>query len=91
MGQYIITKKSTIIKNNRDGKDHSRVTPAEKPCANAYISDLIDVNGNTQSRYMIDLNGIGDLYNLEKENQVNTLLRKNKDFPDYIAIVLEDI
>lgn len=89
--EYIITKRSTIIKNNRDGKDHSRVTQKERPCEEAYVKDIIDNEGNVQSRYFIQLETIDDLFHFEKKYQVNTLLRKNKEFPEYIAIVMDDV
>lgn len=89
--EYIITRRSTIVRNNKDGKDHSRVTRREKPCDEAYISDIIDVDGNVQSRYFIELETIDDLFALEKKYRLNTLLRTNKEFPDYIAIIMDDL
>lgn len=91
MQEYIVTRKSIIRRNNKDGKDHSHVTKGERPCEEAYIKDIVDVDGNVQSRYFIEINSVDELFEFERKYQVNTLLRVNKEFPDYIAIVMDDV
>ena len=89
--EYLITRKSIIKRNNHDGRDHSKVSSKDRPCEEAYVKDVIDYHGNIQSRYFIELNSVTELFEFERKYKVHTSLKRNKEFPNYIAIIMEDV
>ena len=65
-------------------------TEREKPCEEAYLKEVLDVEGNKCSRYFIDLDTITDLDKLGEKYDTDVLVTKNLDFPEYTAIILYD-
>lgn len=90
MSEYIITRASIINRCNHDGKLHLMFTEKEKPCEEAYLKELMDVDGNLCSRYFINLNSIEDVDLLGTKYDVDVLITRNLNFKDIIALVLYD-
>lgn len=65
-------------------------TEKEKPCEEAYLKEVLDVEGNKCSRYFIDLDTITDLDKLGEKYDTDVLVTKNLDFPKYTALILYD-
>ncbi len=65
-------------------------TEKEKPCEEAYIKELIDSDGNKCSRYFIGLDTISELDKLGEKYDIDVLVTKNLDFPEYTALILYD-
>lgn len=88
--ECIISRASTINRCNRDGKLHMLFTEKEKPCEEAYLKEILDIDGNKCSRYFIDLETISEVDGLGEKYGVDILVTKNLDFPECIALVLYD-
>lgn len=88
--ECIISKSSIINRCNEDGEIHLLFTEREKPCEEAYLKEVLDVEGNKCSRYFIDLDTITDLDKLGEKYDTDVLVTKNLDFPEYTAIILYD-
>lgn len=88
--ECIISRSSIINRCNEDGKLHLLFTEKERPCEEAYLKELLDSDGNTCSRYFIDLDTICELDQLGEKYEADVLVTKNLDFPEYIALVLYD-
>lgn len=88
--ECIISKSSIINRCNRDGKLHLFFTEKEKPCGEAYLKEILDIDGNKCSRYFIDLETISEVDGLGEKYGVDILVTKNLDFPECIALVLYD-
>ena len=88
--ECIISKSSIINRCNEDGEIHLLFTEREKPCEEAYLKEVLDVEGNKCSRYFINLDTITDLDKLGEKYDTDVLVTKNLDFPEYTAIILYD-
>ena len=88
--ECIISKSSIINRCNEDGEIHLLFKEREKPCEEAYLKEVLDVEGNKCSRYFIDLDTITDLDKLGEKYDTDVLVTKNLDFPEYTAIILYD-
>ena len=88
--ECIISKSSIINRCNEDGEIHLLFTEREKPCEEAYLKEVLDVEGNKCSRYFIDLDTITDLDKLGEKYYTDVLVTKNLDFPEYTALILYD-
>lgn len=88
--ECIISKSSIINRCNEDGGIHLLFTEREKPCEEAYLKEVLDVEGNKCSRYFIDLDTIADLDKLSEKYDTDVLVTKNLDFPEYTALILYD-
>lgn len=88
--ECVISKSSIINRCNEDGEIHLLFTEREKPCEEAYLKEVLDVEGNKCSRYFIDLDTITDLDKLGEKYDTDVLVTKNLDFPEYTAIILYD-
>ena len=86
----IISRSSVIHRCNEDGELHLLFTEREKPCEEAYLKEVLDVEGNKCSRYFIDLDTITDLDKLGEKYDTDVLVTKNLDFPEYTALILYD-
>lgn len=88
--ECIISKSSIINRCNEDGEIHLLFTEREKPCEEAYLKEVLDVEGNKCSRYFIDLDTIIELDKLGEKYDTDVLVTKNLDFPEYTALILYD-
>jgi len=88
--ECIISKSSIINRCNEDGELHLLFTEKEKPCEEAYLKEILDSDGNKCSRYFIDLKTIIELNELGEKYDLNIIVTKNLDFPEYIAVILDD-
>lgn len=88
--ECIISKSSIINRCNEDGEIHLLFTEREKPCEEAYLKEVLDVEGNKCSRYFIDLDTIIELDKLGEKCDTDVLVTKNLDFPEYTALILYD-
>lgn len=88
--ECIISKSSIINRCSKDGKLHLLFTEKEKPCEEAYLKEILDIDGNKCSRYFIDLETISEVDGLGEKYGVDILVTKNLDFPECIALVLYD-
>ena len=88
--ECIISKSSIINRCNEDGEIHLLFTEREKPCEEAYLKEVLDVEGNKCSRYFIDLDTITDLDKLGEKYDTDVIVTKNLDFPEYTALILYD-
>jgi hypothetical protein len=88
--ECIISKSSIINRCNEDGEIHLLFTEREKTCEEAYLKEVLDVEGNKCSRYFIDLDTITDLDKLGEKYDTDVLVTKNLDFPEYTALILYD-
>ena len=88
--ECIISRSSIINRCNEDGGIHLLFTEREKPCEEAYLKEVLDVEGNKCSRYFIDLDTITDLDKLGEKYDTDVLVTKNLDFPEYTALILYD-
>ena len=88
--ECIISKSSIINRCNEDGEIHLLFTEREKPCEEAYLKEVLDVEGNKCSRYFINLDTIADLDKLGEKYDTDVLVTKNLDFPEYTALILYD-
>lgn len=88
--ECIISKSSIVNRCNTDGKIHLLFTEKEKPCEEAYLKEISDNEGNICSRYFINLNTIIEIDKLGKKYDVDVLVIKNTNFPEYIALILYD-
>lgn len=88
--ECIISKSSIINRCNEDGEIHLLFTEREKPCEEAYLKEVLDVDGNKCSRYFIDLDTIIELDKLGEKYDTDVLVTKNLDFPEYTALILYD-
>lgn len=88
--ECIISKPSIINRCNEDGEIHLLFTEREKPCEEAYLKEVLDVEGNKCSRYFIDLDTIIELDKLGEKYDTDVLVTKNLDFPEYTALILYD-
>lgn len=88
--ECIISKSSVINRCSKDGKLHLFFTEKEKPCGEAYLKEILDIDGNKCSRYFIDLETISEVDGLGEKYGVDILVTKNLDFPECIALVLYD-
>ena len=90
MKEYIITRASIINRCNKDGKLHLVFTELEKPCKEAYLKELKDLDGNDCSRFFIQLGSIEDIDALGTKYDVDVLVTRNLAFEGIIALVLYD-
>lgn len=90
MAEYIITRASIINKCNHDGKLHLMFTKKERPCKEAYLKEIRDINGFLCSRYFIELDSIEDADALGAKYGVDVLITRNLDFEKVISLVLYD-
>ena len=88
--ECIISKSSIINRCNEDGELHLFFTEREKPCEEAYLKEVLDVEGNKCSRYFIDLDTIIELDKLGEKYDTDVLMTRNLDFPEYTALILYD-
>lgn len=88
--ECIISRASIINRCNRDGKLHLFFTEREKPCGEAYLKEILDIDGNKCSRYFIDLETVSEVDGLGEKYGMDVLVTKNLDFPECIALVLYD-
>ncbi len=88
--ECIISRSSIINRCNEDGGIHLLFTEREKPCEEAYLKEVLDVEGNKCSRYFINLDTIADLDKLGEKYDTDVLVTKNLDFPEYTALILYD-
>ena len=88
--ECIISKSSIINRCNEDGEIHLLFTEREKPCEEAYLKEVLDVEGNKCSRYFIDLDTIIELDKLGEKYDTDVLVTRNLDFPEYTALILYD-
>lgn len=88
--ECIILKSSIINRCSKDGKLHLLFTEKEKPCEEAYLKEILDIDGNKCSRYFIDLETISEVDGLGEKYGMDILVTKNLDFPECIALVLYD-
>lgn len=88
--ECIISKASITNRCNKDGKLHLFFTEKERPCEEAYLKEIIDIDGNKCSRYFIELDTILELDKLGEKYDTDILVTKNLDFPEYVAIVIYD-
>lgn len=88
--ECIISKSSIINRCNEDGEILLLFTEREKPCEEAYLKEVLDVEGNKCSRYFIDLDTIIELDKLGEKYDTDVLVTKNLDFPEYTALILYD-
>lgn len=88
--ECIISKSSIINRCNEDGELHLFFTEREKPCEEAYLKEVLDVEGNKCSRYFIDLDTIIELDKLGEKYDTDVLVTRNLDFPEYTALILYD-
>lgn len=88
--ECIISRSSIINRCNEDGEIHLLFTEREKPCEEAYLKEVLDVEGNKCSRYFIDLDTIIELDKLGEKYDTDVLVTKNLDFPKYTALILYD-
>ena len=91
MTKYIITRASIINRCNSDGKEHLLITEYERPCEEAFLDYLEDNEGNQCSRFFVELDGsLEAVDKLADKYDVDVLVSRNGDFPEYIALVLYD-
>lgn len=90
MAEYMITRASIINRCNNDGKLHLIFTDKEKPCEEAYLKEIKDIDGNLCSRYFIEVNSIEDADALGIKYDVDVLITRNLDFEEIISLVLYD-
>lgn len=90
MAEYMITRASIINRCNNDGKLHLIFTDKEKPCEEAYLKEIKDIDGNLCSRYFIEVNSIEDAEALGIKYDVDVLITRNLDFEEIISLVLYD-
>ena len=88
--ECIISRSSIINRCNKAGELHLIFTEKEKPCEEAYLKGLLDSDGNKCSRYFIDLDTITELDKLGEKYDIDVLVTKNLDFPEYTALILYD-
>lgn len=88
--ECIISKASIANRCNKDGKLHLFFTEKERLCEEAYLKEIVDIDGNKCSRYFIDLDTITELDKLGEKYDTDVLVTKNLDFPEYTAIILYD-
>ena len=86
----MITRASIINRCNNDGKLHLIFTDKEKPCEEAYLKEIKDIDGNLCSRYFIEVNSIEDADALGIKYDVDVLITRNLDFEEIISLVLYD-
>lgn len=90
MAEYMITRASIINRCNKDGKEHLIFTEKERPCKEAYLKELKDLEGNNCSRYFIKLSNIEDIDKFGNEYDLDVLVTRNLGFEGIIALVLYD-
>ena len=90
MAKYIITRASMINACNSDGKLHLMFTDTERPCKEAFLEEIVDTEGVLCSRFFIEAASIEELYEIGERYDVDVLITKNSDFPEYISVVLYD-
>lgn len=89
--EYIITRASIVNRCNTDGNYYLFFTEKERPCEEAYLKEITDIEGNKCSRYFINLNdSISELDKLGEKYNSDILVTKNADFPNYIALMIYD-
>lgn len=88
--KYIITRASIINRVSGDGKLHFFFTEKEKPCEEAVLEELLDDDGAPCSRYFVELHSIEELNELGEKYNCNVIVTNNINFPDFIALVLDD-
>ncbi|RKI93756.1 hypothetical protein D7V94_03570 [Parablautia intestinalis] len=88
--ECIISKSSIINRCNEDGEIHLLFAEREKPCEEAYLKEVLDLEGNKCNRYFINLDTIIELDKLSEKYDTDVLVTKNLDFPEYTALILYD-
>ena len=88
--ECIISRSSIVNRCNKDGELHFFFTEKERPCEEAVLKEIIDCEGNICSRYVVDLETISELDKLGEKYDVDVLVTRNLDFPEYIALILYD-
>ena len=90
MAEYMITRSSIINICNSDGKLHIKFTEKERPCKEAYLKELKDVEGTLCSRYFIQIDSIEEADELGTKYDVDVLISRNLNFEGIISLVLYD-
>lgn len=90
MAEYMITRASLINKCNEDGKLHFVFTENERPCEEAYLRKLQNVNGKECSRFFVQMDSIEAVDALGMKYDVDVLVTRNLDFDGIISLVLYD-
>lgn len=88
--ECIISRASIVNRCNKDGNLHLVFTEKEKPCEEAYLKDILDSDGNNCRRYFVDINTIKELDELGEKYDLDVMVTKNLDFPEYTALILYD-
>lgn len=90
MAEYMVTRASIINRCNSDGKIHLMFTEKERPCEEAYLKELEDIDGNLCSRFFVNIASIEEADALGDKYNVDILITRNLSFEGIIALVLYD-
>lgn len=86
----MISKASIVNRCNSDGKLHMFFTEKERPCKEAYLKELPDLEGELCSRFFIELDSIEDIGALGERYEVDVLVTRNLGFDNMVALLLYD-